>query len=181
MARGSKPATAAATTAGNTGATLLGEQQSLYGNLMPQLEAEATHPAGIDPTTMAEMKTNQMQTAGGSNAGAVGQGSLLAGRTRNAGTADAAIEAGSRHSGEQLSNANLETDLANESLKNKQQQAGLSGLEGLNSTDLSGSLGATGQIAPDVNANTNAANASYDWAKYLLDPAIAAAGNSKYV
>ena len=83
MARGNKSASTAATTAGNTGQTLLGEQQSLYGSLMPQLEAEATHPTGIDPTTMAEMKTNQLQTAGGSNAGSVGQGSLLAGRTRN--------------------------------------------------------------------------------------------------
>jgi hypothetical protein len=33
--------------------------------------------------------------------------------------------------------------------------------------NLGGSVGALGQVAPNVNANTNAQNASYDWTKAL--------------
>jgi hypothetical protein len=64
---------------------------NLFGSLAPQLTAEATNPQGYGAPTLAKIDTANKQTAGGTQAGAVGQGALLAARTRNAGTADAAI------------------------------------------------------------------------------------------
>jgi hypothetical protein len=140
---------------------------ALYGAVAPELEAEAAHPQGISPTDKANMNTAGQQSAGGSMAGAVGQGGLLAARTRNAGGADAAIAQSARTAGQQASNASLKTNLADASLKEHEHQAGLSGLEGMYGQNLGGSVGALGQVAPNVNANTNAQNASYDWTKAL--------------
>lgn len=109
---------------------------SLYGTLDPTLTSMATHPAGIDPATLAQMKTSNMQTAGGANAGAVGQGSLLAARTKNAGTADAAIAKSGETAGQNLSKANLGTNIENAQVQQQQQKEGLSGLQGLYGTNV---------------------------------------------
>ncbi len=178
MARGSTQATTAGTSAQNLSNGLETNSNSLYGALAPELQTEAAHPAGYSPTDLAEMNTAAQQSAGGSQAGAVGEGSLLSSRTKNAGTADAAIADSARSSGEALSKDALDTQLHNADLKQHQQQAGLSGLEGLYGTDLGGSVSSLGQVAGDVNANTNAASQSWDWAKYLLDPAMQAAGSA---
>lgn len=114
---------------------------SLYGTLSPALMTMATHPTGIDPTTLAQMKTSNMQTAGGANAGAVGQGSLLAARTKNAGTADAAIAKSGEAAGETLSKANLGTNIENANIKQQQQAEGLKGLQGLYGTNEQEALG----------------------------------------
>ncbi|HEX7741744.1 MAG TPA: hypothetical protein VF442_04830, partial [Sphingobium sp.] len=113
-------------------------------------------------------------SAGGSMAGAVGQGALLAARTRNAGGADAAIGASARSAGRNLSQAALSTDLANAKLKEQQRQAGLTGEENLYGRTLGGRIQALGEVAPNVNADVNAQNASWNWSKYLLDPLLSA-------
>lgn len=178
MARGSAPATAAATTAANTNTGLQGNANALYSTLAPTLETEIATPAGFGPTTTAAMNTAAEQGAGGTQAGAVGQGGLLAARTRNSGAPAAAIAQSSEKAGQQLSEGELQTQLANEALKQKQQQSGISGMEGLTQDEQADALSALGQVAPDVNANTGATNASWDWATDLLDPALSAAGNS---
>ncbi len=172
MARGSDQATTAATNAGNLSSGLEGNASNIYSTLAPQLQAEAAHPSGISPTDLAAIDTATKQTSGGTQAGATGQGALLAARTRNAGGADAAIANAARSGGEQQSQDTLETQAANEKLKERQQQAGLSGLEGLYNTDTAAGIQSAGQIAPDINANTSAANESWDWAKYILDPLL---------
>ena len=176
MARGSTQATGAATSAQNLSNSLEGNASSLYGSLAPELSAEAAHPAGYAPGDLAKMNTAAQQSAGGGQAGAVGQGSLLASRTRNAGSADAAIADSARSSGQQLSKAALGTQTKNADLKQHQQQAGLSGMENLYGANLGAGVSSLGQVAGDVNANTEAANSSWNWAKYLLDPAMQAAG-----
>lgn len=178
MARGSTQATGAATSAQNLSTGLESNANALYGALAPELESEAAHPAGFAPSDLAAMRTAAEQSAGGSTAGAVGQGALLASRTRNAGAADAAIGESARSAGESLSKRAVETEAQNAELKAHQQQEGLSGLEGLNAEELGQGVNALGIVPSAVNANTNAANASYDWAKYLLDPAMQAAGSS---
>jgi hypothetical protein len=118
-----------------------------------------------------------MQAGGGTQAAATGQGALRAARTRNIGGGDAAIESAARSGGQQASNAALQTVLKNSALKQTQQQAGIKGMEGLFSENLAGGNQALGQVAGDVNANTNAENASWDFAKDLMDPLLGAASS----
>ena len=181
MARGSSQATTAATNAQNISTGAGANANALYGTLAPELESQAANPQGYAPADIAAMTTSAEQGAGGSQAAAVGQGALLAGRTRNAGTADAAIDSASRNASKQLGNETLGIQTGNADLKAKQQHEAMQGEQSLYGTELSGELGALGQIPGDVNANTNAANESYGWAKYLLDPLLSSgAGSDKF-
>lgn len=182
MARGSSAANTAATSAQNFSNSLQGNLSGLYGEVAPALSQEVTNPTGYTPTEKAQMNTASQQSVGGSNAGAVGQGALLASRTKNAGAAQNAVAQSARTGGQTLSNDALKTEMSDANLKQKQTQAGLSGLEGLYGETLGGANQALGIVPSAVNANTDAASQSWDWAKYLLDPAMqdAASGASAY-
>jgi hypothetical protein len=169
MARGSTQATGAATAAQGISNQTADRSAGLYGTLAPQLQTEAAHPQGFAPTDLAAMNTAGQQSAGGGQASAVGAGALKAARTGNAGAADAAIGEAARTQGQTLSKAALGTQMANAELKQKQQQAGLSGLESLYGTNTGASVGALGQVAGNVNADVNAKDASWNWTK-LIDP-----------
>lgn len=117
------------------------------------------------------MDTQAMQGAGGAAAGAQGMGALRAARTRNAGGPNAATAASTRSAGETLSKERLGVQGENEQLKARQQQAGASGLENLFGTSM-------GAVAGDVNANTNAENATWDWSKDLFSPILNAASSA---
>lgn len=179
MARGSDQAKAGATSAQNLSNQYGGNAQALYGAVAPELMAEAAHPSGYAPSDLASMNTAAQQSAGGSMGGAVGQGALLSSRTRNAGTADAAIGQAARDSSAALSKAAVGIQGKNADLKQKQRQAGLSGLENLTGLNTGASVNALGQVASNVNADTNAQNASWDWSKDLFGPILGAASNSK--
>src|SRR5271167_3447558 len=154
-------------TAQNLSNNLTANASNIYGGLEPTLQAEAAHPQGYTPTQLANMNTAAMQSAGGSQAGAVGQGGLLAARTRNAGAAQNAVGAGTRHDGQNLSNAAVGTQLQNANLQQKQQQAGISGLGGLYNTELTGGETALGLSNQALSgANTTAGNNIWD--KLLL-------------
>jgi len=170
MARGSQQASTAATSAQNLSNTYSGNANALFGALEPMLVGEAAHPAGIDPTTMARMDTAAAQTAGGANAGAVGQAGLRSARMRNAGGGDAAVAESGRRAGETLSRGILGNRLRSSELQQQQRRSALSGLEGLFGANLGGSNAALGEVAQNVNANTQAENASWDWAKDLFVP-----------
>jgi hypothetical protein len=92
-------------TASNLSSQLASNAANIYGGLAPTLQAEATHPMGFTPQAKALMNTAAQQSAGGSTAGAIGQGRLYATRTRNAGGAKQAIGEAVRGAGENLSNA----------------------------------------------------------------------------
>lgn len=176
MGRGSDTANTAATTAQTNSNQFMGNSNALYSTLAPTLSAEAAHPAGYSPTDTANMNTAAQQSAGGAEAGAVGQGSLAAARTRNAGAFAPAISEGVRNAGRNLSTAAIGIQGKNADLKQKQMQEGIGGLEGLYGTSVGGANAALGQVAPNVNANTNAVNSSWDWASDLFNPMLQAAG-----
>lgn len=176
MARGSAQATAAANTAAGESGQLFGEGQAGTNFLMPELQAEIANPQGFGEATKARMNTAAQQSAGGSQAGATGQGALLAARTNNPGAAQAAIGAAARGAGENLSKRALDIQTQDALLKERQRQSGLLGMQNLTTLNTGAAVNTAGQIANDVNANTNAANASWDWARFILDPAMAAAG-----
>jgi hypothetical protein len=174
MARGNSTAQSSATTAQSNSSNQLGSAGQISSLLVPTLENQIANPQGINPTDMAALRTSNMQGAGGSEAAAVGQGALQAARTRNAGAAPSAIASGIRGAGENLSQANLDTNLANQKTKLAQQTSAENGLGSLYGTTLNAGNTALSDVAPLVNANTNAINSSYDWASSLLDPALSA-------
>lgn len=137
-----------AQTLGNTGSA---NAASLYGTLSPALTTEAAAPQGINPADLAKMNTAAQQSAGGSNSGAVGQGSLLSARTRNAGSADAGIAKSAEGAQQTLGNEAVGIQNENTQTKLKQQQQGLSGLQGLYGTNENAALGG-------LNASTAALN-----------------------
>lgn len=157
---------------------LQGQQNALYSSLAPTLEQDIAHPVGLNPYEKAAANTAAQQSAGGTQAAAVGQGALQAQRTRNAGTADAAIGEGARGAGRDLSRAALSTELQDAQMKQQKQQQAKGELAGLYGVATPGGSAALNTVANNANANTNAANASWDWAKYLLDPAMEASGNA---
>ncbi len=169
MGRGSENANNAASSAQNFATQNQGQANATYNALAPELQQEVAHPTGFTPEQQAGMTTAAEQSAGGANAGAVGQGALLAGRTKNPGTAAAAIDASSRHAGQTLGQETLGVKNADAMLQQKNRQAGLAGLEGLNAQELGGANQALGIVPQAVNASTNAVNASYDWANAVKD------------
>lgn len=139
----------------------MGNAGDVYGQLAPTLESTLANPQGFSPADEATMETGAQQSAGGTQASAVGQGGLLAARTRNAGAGAKSISDASRGAGEQLSSNLLGIRGANAKLKQQQQNTAISGLEGLYGTGVSGGNQALGEVAPLVNANTNASTASW--------------------
>jgi hypothetical protein len=176
--RGDKQAQGASGQANANANTFMGNANSLFSTLTPQLEAEAINPSGYNPTEIAQMETGAQQSAGGTEAGAVGEGGLLAARTRNAGAAQNAVADASRGAGEQLSKNALGIRVGNAQLKERQRENATSGLEGLTGIETNASNNALGEVANNVNANTNAANESWNWARYILDPVLGAAGKA---
>ena len=88
------------------------------------------------------------------------------------------MAASARTAGQQLSNASLQTVLKNAALKQQQQESAQRGLEGLYGESANAGNAALSATAANVNANTQAENASWDWAKDILDPAMQAAGQA---
>ena len=181
MARGDQQAQTAESTANTSANTFGGNANSLYSSVAPQLMQDAAHPTGFTPEQEANMTTAAEQGAGGGQAAAVGQGALLGARTKNAGAAANAISEASRGAQRTLGQNTLGIKLASADLANQKRSQALSELGGLYGTSAGASNNALGEVASNSNANSNAANASWDWAKYTLDPALEAAGNAAKV
>jgi hypothetical protein len=116
--------------------------------MFPTLLEDATNPQGLSPQEKATMNTASSQSLGGSVAGAVGQGSLLAARTKNPGSATAALDASSKHAGETASKNALgveefSTNLAHQKQVNALRELG--SLYGTNTEGLSKMLDAANQ------------------------------------
>jgi hypothetical protein len=172
MARGNAQADQGAKSGLANSNNLSAASSANYATLMPELQAQMAHPAGFSQPDLSAMETASEQTEGGAAGGAAGQGALLASRMKNPGTASAAVAQSARNAGEQLSKNSLGIRTANAGLKEQQREGAQNGLEGLYNTGVSGSNQALGETANNVNANTNAENASWNWARYILDPMI---------
>lgn len=174
MARGSDQANAQANTSVGQNSQLFGQGTGIYNTLAPSLESQAANPQGFGAPTLARMNTEAQESAGGSNAGAVGQGALEESRTRNAGGAGAALAKAARLSSGNLQKATLQTNIANEGLKEQQRETAQRGLEGLYGTDVTGANAAAGEVANNVRSNADQENASWGWARNVLQPVLAA-------
>ncbi len=178
MARGSSEAQAGAKAGVAQNAQLFGGGQALYGTLAPQLQAEAANPQGFGEQGLARLDTAAQQSAGGGQAAATGEAALEESRTRNAGGSGMALAKAARESGKRATDATLQTRIANEGLKEQQRSGAQRGLEGLYGTQVGGGNQALGEAASNVNANTQAASQSWDWARNILQPVLSAAGGA---
>ena len=151
-----KAAQGAATTAGATGADYGQQASGIGGTLTPALTQEATHPTGINPTDLNSMLVAGQQGAGGATAGVAGQAGLTAARTRNSGALSGVLDQAARTKQQANSGAALGVQGLNAQTKLKQQQEGLSGLEGLYGTDVNAGLKAQGLVPEDINSWANA-------------------------
>lgn len=155
----------------------MGNAGAIYGDIVPTLQSNLVNPQGFSPTDESAMETGAEQSAGGSQAAAVGQGGLQAARTKNAGAASRAISDASRGAGEQLSKNLLGIRTGNADLKERQRQAAQAGLTGVLGLETGAGNEALGQVAPLVNADTNAKTQSWD-AFNNITKAITAAGQA---
>lgn len=137
---------------------------ALYGPISSQLQTQAAHPTGLTPSQMAAQNTAAQQSAGGSMAGTVGQGALMAARTRNAGAAQNAIAQGGRQASQNLSNAALSTEQQNAGLQNQNQQNAMRGEQSLYGSELGGSQNALGLSNQALNT-ANSAKPSF-WQQF---------------
>ena len=163
-------------TAGNLSNQLTTNAANVYGGLEPTLAARAATPMGYTPGQKASINTAAQQSAGGSTAGAVGQGGLYAARTRNAGAGQAAIGASNRAAGSNLSRNAVNTEVQSANLGQQNQRAALGGLQSLNSTELSGGENALG-LSNQALQGADQSAANNPWMK-LLQSGIAAGGQA---
>lgn len=108
-----------------------GQANNAYNVANPIYTQEAKNPQGYSPQQMANMTTASLQSLGGANASAAGQGALQAARTNNAGGYQAAIDDAARGAGQQQSQNVLDLQNKSVGLQRQQQQEGLAGLAGI--------------------------------------------------
>jgi hypothetical protein len=106
--------------------------------MMPELQREVNKPQGLTPEQLAKVNTANQQAAGGSQAAAITQGNLAAGRTRNSGGYGAAIADSSRGAGKSLAQRALGVQEMDANLAQSKQQNALKELGGLYGTNVSG-------------------------------------------
>ena len=130
----------AARTAASNSAELGAEAQGIGSNLTPFLTQEMEHPQGYSQQDQSAMLSAGLAGAGGANAGLVGQANQRAAVSRNGGAFQAALADAARQRDKAAAGASEGIAAQNADLKQKQQQAGAAGLEGMYGKDLSGML-----------------------------------------
>jgi len=148
--------------ASNAGSTASG----IYSGLYPQLSAEATNPQGYSPADMNAMTTASQQALGGATAGITGQANLEAARTHNSGSYGSVLDRAAQTAGQTQSQNDLGIQQANANLKQQQQQAGLSALQGLYGTNMGQQTSLLGLGPGTLGARA----AGGSWAQNTLQP-----------
>jgi hypothetical protein len=151
----------AATTAANTGAGLGADASGISSTLTPFLTGELEHPQGYSQQDTSSMLSAAEGGAGGATSGIVGKANQEAAASRNAGGFQAVLDDAARERTKAAAGASEGIAANNAGLKVQQQQDAAKGLQGMYGTDTSGMLEATGQEAPDVNAETNASKTGW--------------------
>lgn len=166
----------------NAASNLTGSSENTAGGLLntltPAYQQEITNPQGYSPTTLGAINTASQQSTGGSVAGAVGSGNLIAARNRNAAGFAPAVDKAARDAGKTNSENALGVQIGNANLKQKQTQEGLSGEQGLFNTENNDVLSSLGLQNSSTNAETQAGNSG--WFQNTLGAinAITGAGKS---
>lgn len=124
--------------------------------LLPQLETEAMHPRGFDPTDLNSMLVAGQQATGGTTGALSGEANLRAARSRNNAALPGTLDELAREKLRANSQNALDVQGTNARLKESQRQAGLSGLEKVRGGDINAQLEMQKILPEDINAWTKA-------------------------
>jgi len=139
------------------GSTEAGRGTSSWNALFPALEQNVYNPQGYTPGQKTSINTATQQELGGATAGAVGQGNLMAGRTRNPASAAAALEGSALGGMRRGSQAAMGVEEQSANLAQEKQQNALKELGSLYGTNVEG--------LSKMMANANQALSQYESAK----------------
>jgi hypothetical protein len=124
--------------------------------LTPFLTQEMEHPQGYGQEDTSAMLAAGLGGAGGATSAIAGKVAQTAAQTHNGGAMGAVLDDAARARTKAAAEASEGIAADNAQLKQTQRQEGEKGLQGMYGTDTSGMLDASGQVAGDVNAETNA-------------------------
>jgi hypothetical protein len=141
--------------------TATSNAQGLYNQLVPTYTQEATNPQGFGKADLASMNTAAQQSAGGGVAAAEGKAGTEAAANRNLGSFAPALDEASRQATRTLGQEALGVQGENAQLKERQRQAGISGLSGLQEEQNADVLKSLGLGTEDVNAAVNAGKSGW--------------------
>jgi hypothetical protein len=141
--------------------------ENVYGSLTPALSAAAYAPSGYTPGQKATINTASQQSAGGTNAGAVGSGGLYAARTRNAGAPASAIGSSTRAAGANLSRAAAGTEAESADLAQQNRRSALGGLGEVGRTETGAGIGAL-DASNSALSGADQSKANDPWLKLYL-------------
>jgi hypothetical protein len=150
---------------------------SISGQLVPQLEAEASNPQGYTPQQLAYMNTASQQSLGGGASATTGTANLTAARTRNAGGFSDAVGDADRSAEKQISQNALGIQTQQANLQQAQRQQALSALQQLYGVDEQTALGYLNSSNQSLNyENAGSVDANNDFWKSFNNIASTAAG-----
>jgi hypothetical protein len=165
VAKGASTAAQSATGQGKQLEGLYTNEATGLGNeITPFLQNELNNPQGYGAQTLSQMQTAGGQAVSGATGAAGEQAQLQASRTGNPAATAGVIDATARNAMTQQSNNALNINQQNALLKQKQQQAGASGLESLYGQDVNAGLKSLGLEDESINAWTGADKAN-PWAQ----------------
>lgn len=155
-----------AKTAAGTAAGYGSEASSIGSTLIPELTTEATHPTGFNPTDINAMLVGGQEGAGGAAGALSGEASTRAARSRNTGALSGVLDEIARAKTRAIGGQALGVQAMNAQEKERQRQAGLTGLERIRGGDVNAQLGGQKILGEDVNAMAEADKTG--WGKDLM-------------
>jgi hypothetical protein len=156
----------AATTAGNTAAGYGAGASTIGSAVVPFETRQLTNPSGMSQQDIASQLTAGLAGAGGATSGLTGAASKNAATTRNPVGFSAALDSAARSRDKAAASTSEGITAKNADVKLQQQDQAGDILGKMYGTDVSGQNAASGQIAPDINAQVNASNSG--WLQNLL-------------
>lgn len=161
MGKGSQ-ALNAATTSKNTSNADGANASTINSAVVPFESRQLVSPSGISQQDLGAQLTAGLAGAGGATAGLAGAASKDAATTRNPNGFSAALDAAARSRQQAAASTSEGITANNANVKLQQQQQAGDVLSRMYGTDISGQDAQSGQIAPDVNAGTQANNIGWE-------------------
>jgi hypothetical protein len=160
-----RAAQSAASGAAKTATNVAGQEESAAdserGALTPFYRSEMNATHGFTPGQTQELLNYAGAGIGGSGSAAAGEAASEAARTRNTSGFSSALDQNARDRAREMATVNAGVGAQDVMGAKALNQEGAAGEAGLYNTDTSAMLGAMGQVAPDVNAETGAGTAGW--------------------